>query len=175
MTRVFSARASADRPDLATFGSGEACEGLERLTLRMSLTKDGGSARRRSSPDRRARLRFVAGDAVGAAFAVYLLRPNLQWAWAFSKLARSFGVIPADRGLITSGPYALVRHPLYSAYLVGGIGYLIRLLSAWNVVVDVISFGWQLVRISAEERLLEDDAYAAYRARVSWRLCPGLW
>ncbi len=76
------------------------------------------------------------------------------WAWAFSKLARSFGVVPADRGLITGGPYAVVRHPLYSAYLLGGVGYLLQSLSVWNVAVDALGVGWQLVRIRAEERHL---------------------
>lgn len=97
------------------------------------------------------------------------------WAWAFSKLARSYGVVPADRGLVTRGPYALVRHPLYSAYLVGGLGYLLQSLSVWNGLVDMVAVGWQLVRIRAEERHLGGPQYEAYRARVRWRLCPGLW
>jgi protein-S-isoprenylcysteine O-methyltransferase Ste14 len=99
----------------------------------------------------------------------------LLWAWSFSKLARSYGIVPADRGLVTGGPYAIVRHPLYSGYMVGGIGYVMQSLSVWNAVVDAIAVSWQLVRISAEERHLEGAEYAAYRARVPWRLCPGLW
>jgi protein-S-isoprenylcysteine O-methyltransferase Ste14 len=99
----------------------------------------------------------------------------LLWAWAFSRLARSYGIVPADRGLVTGGPYAFVRHPLYTAYIVGGIGYLIQSLSVWNVLIDVVAVGWQLVRINAEERHLEGSDYAAYRTRVRWRLCPGLW
>jgi protein-S-isoprenylcysteine O-methyltransferase Ste14 len=99
----------------------------------------------------------------------------LLWAWAFSRLARSFGVVPADRGLVTAGPYGVVRHPLYSAYIVGGLGYLIQSLSVWNVGIDLVAVGWQLVRIRAEERHLAGRAYEAYRARVPWRLCPGVW
>lgn len=99
----------------------------------------------------------------------------LLWAWSFSKLARSYGIVPADRGLVTGGAYAIVRHPLYSAYMVGGIGYLMQSLSVRNAVVEMIAVSWQLVRIRAEERHLESPAYAAYRARVPWRLCPGLW
>jgi protein-S-isoprenylcysteine O-methyltransferase Ste14 len=97
------------------------------------------------------------------------------WAWAFSRLARSYGVVPADRGLVTRGPYALVRHPLYSAYMVGGVGYLMQSFSARNALVDLIAVTWQLVRIHAEERHLDGPEYAAYRAQVRWRLCPWIW
>lgn len=99
----------------------------------------------------------------------------LLWTWAFAKLARSYGIVPADRGLVTRGPYRFVRHPLYAAYMVGGIGYLMQSLSAWNVGVDVVAVAWQVVRISAEERHLDGPAYLAYRTRVRWRLFPGLW
>jgi protein-S-isoprenylcysteine O-methyltransferase Ste14 len=99
----------------------------------------------------------------------------LLWAWALSRLGRSFGIVAADRGLVTRGPYAVVRHPLYTAYLIGGLGYLIQSPSVWNAVVDLIAVGWQLVRISAEERHLDSPEYAAYRDRVRWRLCPGIW
>jgi protein-S-isoprenylcysteine O-methyltransferase Ste14 len=97
------------------------------------------------------------------------------WAWAFFKLSRSYGIVAADRGLVTGGPYAVVRHPLYSAYMIGGIGYLMQSLSIWNLAIDVIGVGWQLLRVRAEERHLDSPAYAAYRARTRWRLFPGLW
>jgi protein-S-isoprenylcysteine O-methyltransferase Ste14 len=114
------------------------------------------------------------GWALTVGFCVQLIGLAL-WAWAFSRLARSFGVVPADRGLVTRGPYAIVRHPLYTAYVVGGVGYLLQSLSVWNALVDLTAVGWQLVRIRAEERHLDGPQYAAYRARVKWRLCPGLW
>jgi protein-S-isoprenylcysteine O-methyltransferase Ste14 len=99
----------------------------------------------------------------------------ILWAASFVKLSRSYGIVPADRGLVTEGTYAVVRHPLYAAYMVGGIGYLMQSLSVRNLVVSIVAIGWQLVRISAEERHLDSTEYAAYRARVPWRLCPGLW
>jgi protein-S-isoprenylcysteine O-methyltransferase Ste14 len=97
------------------------------------------------------------------------------WAWAFSKLARSYGIVAANRGLVTSGPYSIVRHPLYTAYIIGGVGYLMQSASIRNLVVDLIAVGWQVVRIAAEERHLDGPEYAAYRARTRWRLFPGIW
>jgi protein-S-isoprenylcysteine O-methyltransferase Ste14 len=99
----------------------------------------------------------------------------LLWAWAFARLGRSYGIVPANRGLVTRGPYALVRHPLYTAYIIGGIGYLLQSPSVRNVAVELIAVSWQLVRIRAEERHLDGPQYATYRGRVRWRLCPGLW
>lgn len=99
----------------------------------------------------------------------------LFWTWAFARLARSYGIVAANRGLVTGGPYAVVRHPLYASYLVGGIGYLLQSASIWNVAVVLVTVSWQLVRIRAEERHLAGPEYAAYRARVRWRLCPGIW
>jgi protein-S-isoprenylcysteine O-methyltransferase Ste14 len=99
----------------------------------------------------------------------------LLWAWALWKLGRSFGIVAADRGLVTRGPYALIRHPLYTAYMVGGLGYLMQSPSVWNAAIDLIAVSWQIVRINAEERHLDGPGYAAYRARVRWRLWPGLW
>lgn len=131
--------------------------------------------------------------AYGGWFTSFLLRPGsshvvsapvgfwiqvaglLLWAWAFFNLGRSYGIVPANRGLVTTGPYAVVRHPLYSAYLLGGIGYLLQSLSVWNAVVVSIAVSWQLYRISAEELHLAGADYGAYRARVPWRLCPGIW
>lgn len=86
---------------------------------------------------------------------------------AFWKLGRSSGMVAANRGLVTGGPYAVVRHPLYSAHMLGGIGYLMQSFSAWNVAVDVAAVGFQLLRIVAEERHLSGPAYAAYRTRVA--------
>lgn len=97
------------------------------------------------------------------------------WVWGFSRLSRSYGIVAADRGLVTGGPYAVVRHPLYTAYMIGGIGYLMQNPSIRNVVVNLVAVGCQLVRIRAEERHLQSPGYAAYRERVRWRLCPGLW
>jgi len=97
------------------------------------------------------------------------------WAWAFANLSRSYGIVPAHRELVTSGPYRLVRHPLYAAYMIGGAGYLIQSLTVRNILVTGIVVALQLVRVTREERHLAGTAYAQYRDHVRWRLVPGVW
>lgn len=91
-------------------------------------------------------------------------------------LGRRFGVWPALRGLQTSGPYRLVRHPIYLSYLIADIGYNFQ---EWNVgTALMVLAGWLslLYRIRAEERLLSQDAgWSAYAVSVRFRLIPGIW
>jgi len=95
---------------------------------------------------------------------------------SLATLGRWFGVRPALRGLATKGPYRLVRHPMYLAYIVADIGYN---LQEWNTgTVLMVLAGWLsvLYRIHAEERVLaRDPGWPIYTARVRYRLVPGLW
>jgi protein-S-isoprenylcysteine O-methyltransferase Ste14 len=91
-------------------------------------------------------------------------------------LRRSFGVVPANRGLIVGGPYKLVRHPIYLAYFFGYVGFLLLNPTLWNLSIYVIATGLQLFRIQAEERLLANDpGFAAFRDKTRFRLLPGVW
>ena len=95
---------------------------------------------------------------------------------ALVSIGKLFGVRPALRGVATAGPYRLVRHPMYLAYFLADIGYL---LEAWNIGVVLIAVaGWVslLYRIHAEERMLSlDPQWAAYVGGTPYRLVPGLW
>ncbi len=91
-------------------------------------------------------------------------------------LGRSFGFAAADRGLVVRGPYAVVRHPVYASYVLLQSGYVLQSMSLRNVVVLLILWSCNVGRVRAEERVLATNAqYSAYRARVRWRLLPGLW
>ena len=91
-------------------------------------------------------------------------------------LGRCFGILPDVRGLVTRGPYRLVRHPLYLGELTAVLGIVLgsrRPLLAgatWGVCV-----GLQLARTSYEERNIraEFPEYDEYAARTK-RLIPGV-
>jgi protein-S-isoprenylcysteine O-methyltransferase Ste14 len=91
-------------------------------------------------------------------------------------LGRSFGCVPALRGLQVSGPYRIVRHPIYAGYLLTHVAFLSMNPSWWNVAVYACCYAAQLPRLGAEERLLRADArYVEYRNAVRYRLIPGVW
>jgi protein-S-isoprenylcysteine O-methyltransferase Ste14 len=88
-------------------------------------------------------------------------------------LRRSFGIVPAHRGIRTQGLYNLVRHPLYASELLTLIGVVIANPSVWNIGLWVGECVLQFTRACAEERFLSaDPVYSHYRARVRYRLIP---
>lgn len=91
-------------------------------------------------------------------------------------LGRSFGLLPASRGLVTRGPYRVVRHPIYLGYLVSHIGFLLANFSLRNLAVLAVLYLCQAIRMHREEASLAGsemgDAYAAYRAEVRYRIVP---
>lgn len=90
-------------------------------------------------------------------------------------LGRRFGLVAANRGICASGPYRIVRHPIYMGYLLTHIGFLCISPSSWNVMVYALAYSLMIPRIFAEERLLGlDPLYIAYTSRVRWRLIPGV-
>ena len=93
--------------------------------------------------------------------------------WSMLVLGRRFGIAPADRGLVTGGPYRLVRHPMYVGELLSVLGALIGNVSLYNGLVVALlsaSLAW---RIFAEERIVAE--YTEYKSATKWRLLPGVW
>lgn len=106
---------------------------------------------------------------------IQLVGVVLQLGSSFS-IGRSFGFLPANRGISTGGLYRLVRHPFYFSYLVTQTGYLLSNLSVWNAAIIAVGLCFQVLRIRYEERLLSrDEDYRAYTDTVRWHLVPGVW
>lgn len=93
--------------------------------------------------------------------------------YAILSLNKSFGIVAANRGIVTGGFYRLVRHPLYFAYFIGIAGFLINNLSIHNAFLFSVMAMFQIQRIKHEEDLLgQDPVYKAYMKITRWRLLP---
>ena len=91
-------------------------------------------------------------------------------------LCRSFGLIPANRGIKTGGPYRVVRHPMYAGYTLTHIGFLLGFPSLQNSLLYLATFLIEIARLFREEFILnQDPLYHAYAARVRYRLLPGVF
>lgn len=91
-------------------------------------------------------------------------------------LGRSFGLMPANRGIVCSGLYRVIRHPIYAGYLLTHAAYLAAQPSLTNAVVLLAGDSALMVRAIFEERTLsQDPSYMAYRSRVRWRVLPGVF
>jgi len=102
------------------------------------------------------------------------------WAMQVNRFASSVVRIQSDHGqyVVTSGPYAMIRHPAYAAgiliVLASGIA-----LGSWLAAAFLFAVGlpFLLYRAITEDRLLQArlPGYADYAQRVKWRLAPGIW
>jgi protein-S-isoprenylcysteine O-methyltransferase Ste14 len=90
-------------------------------------------------------------------------------------LRRSFAVVPGNRGVRDGGMYRIVRHPLYASELIALLGTVLVSPSPWNWTIWILECALQVARARAEENFLgKDPVYRAYRARVRYRLIPGV-
>ena len=110
--------------------------------------------------------------AAGYALALWAMRVNRF----FSSVIR----IQRDRGqhVVTTGPYAFVRHPGYTAgiLIIAASGLA---LGSWlaAALVVIFSLPFLLYRAITEDRILRVElaGYSDYAVRVRWRLVPGIW
>lgn len=117
---------------------------------------------------------LAVGDTAGASDGVLLTSTVILiigeglTIWALMSLGRCFGVFPAARGLVTSGPYAWVRHPLYTAEAIVVLGFLITRINWLTITIFVAGIALQAWRTINEERVLSQvfPEYQAYRART---------
>ena len=90
-------------------------------------------------------------------------------------LGYSFGLLPANRGVMERGLYRVVRHPIYLGYLLTHIPFLAAHPSGWNAVVLLAGDAALIVRALYEEETLgRDPQYVKYCESVRWRIVPGI-
>ena len=91
-------------------------------------------------------------------------------------LGRSISILPEARRLVTRGPYALIRHPLYLGEMVAVAGVALQRLSAWALLLLGLVWAFQLQRMKYEELVLFQSfpEYGDYTARTA-RLVPGVY
>jgi protein-S-isoprenylcysteine O-methyltransferase Ste14 len=91
--------------------------------------------------------------------------------------ASSIIEVAEEQKVISTGPYARVRHPLYSGALILLFGIPLALGSWWGELVNLPLTASIVWRLLDEERLLvrELPGYAEYREKVKYRLVPHVW
>jgi protein-S-isoprenylcysteine O-methyltransferase Ste14 len=91
-------------------------------------------------------------------------------------LGRSFGLLPANRGIVSTGPFRIVRHPIYVGWFILSIGYLMAYPILVNGLMIIVTLPFMMWRITLEEELLtQDPAYRQYCRKTSYRLIPWLF
>lgn len=112
---------------------------------------------------------------------VLFLASTLFTMWVFRENSFAAPVVKlqAERAqrVISTGPYAHVRHPMYSGMILFFTGVPLLLGSWWGLAMLPLFAALFAVRIGIEERTLREGlpGYADYAARVRYRLVPGLW
>lgn len=97
----------------------------------------------------------------------------------FRENTYSSGIIEVakDQKVVSTGPYALVRHPMYSAGILMFLSTPLALGSWWAIIPAIALCAMIVVRLLDEERFLAINlpGYATYRSQVRYRLIPGGW
>ncbi len=95
--------------------------------------------------------------------------------------ANSFGAsnirVEENQTVSSTGPYALVRHPMYSVGVVFFAGIALGIGSWWALTLLLVAYPVLVIRILDEEKLLVKDlpGYPEYKQKVRYRLVPYLW
>lgn len=112
--------------------------------------------------------------------AMYLLSMlSIMWVFRENSFAAPVIKVQTERHhhVVSTGPYAFVRHPMYSGIILFFVGVPLLLGSTWGLMFAPLFLLLFAIRIRIEERALTAGlpGYADYAARVRYRLLPGIW
>lgn len=114
----------------------------------------------------------VAGHAVMLAAYAFVL-----WVFRTNRYASRIVEVQPGQAVIATGPYAVVRHPMYASQIVMMPALIIALGSLWTAGLALLIVVPLVLRIRNEEDVLRRDlaGYAEYCEKVRYRLIPGVW
>lgn len=118
----------------------------------------------------------AASDGQNLASAALLLIGSVLMVVVICHLGRSFSIVPQARRLVRTGPYAVIRHPLYLVEEIALLGTLVRLYSPVVLALFLVHGALQVCRMLYEDNLLADTFpdYGDY-AKSTSRLIPHIW
>jgi len=99
--------------------------------------------------------------------------------WVVRENTYASRVVEVEQGqkVISSGPYSIVRHPMYVGVLLMYICTPLALGSYWALIPDLLIIPFIIARIRNEELVLQRDltGYSQYMQATRFRLLPGVW
>jgi protein-S-isoprenylcysteine O-methyltransferase Ste14 len=130
--------------------------------------------------DARYHLSFVPPWLIAIGYGIFATGfTTFNWIPGVNRFAEPTVRIQSDQGhtVIDTGPYAIVRHPLYLSGTVLLSGVPLALGSFWALIPAAVATLVIVVRTALEDRTLhqELEGYSEYAARVRYRLIPGVW
>jgi protein-S-isoprenylcysteine O-methyltransferase Ste14 len=114
----------------------------------------------------------VIGDVMVAVGLLIAMITTIQNGYAAANIK-----VESDQKVVSTGFYALVRHPMYFGNVVLMLGIPLALGSYWGLLFVILGLAVLAVRILDEEKVLAQQltGYTDYVQRVHYRLVPGVW
>ena len=105
----------------------------------------------------------------------------ILFAWVLRENTYTSQVVKIDKArghqVITTGPYAIVRHPMYTVAIILLFALPVALGSRYALILALILTVLLVIRTYLEDRTLHDelDGYVEYAKKTRYRLVPGIW
>lgn len=110
---------------------------------------------------------------------IFVLAGYMTFVWVLTVNSYLSRTVQVDAGqkVVSTGPYGIVRHPMYAGVTVMYLASPLALGSYWGILPAALVIPLLAARLLNEEQVLLRDlpGYAEYRQKVKYRLLPGIW